>query len=118
MQEPSIHITPEGTYTLMCVDPDAPAPTRPNYRSWLHWLVINLPAHDVARGEVVVPYQPPEPAGKQRHRYLWLVFRQKARVTAKVPAKRQGFQVMEWAKQHGLDAPANGLFFWSAADEE
>lgn len=102
----------------MLVDPDAPAPTTPRYRSWLHWLIINIPSNDVARGEVVQDYMPPEPA-KGKHRYLWLLFKQRERVQARRPAKRQGFQVKEWAKDHGLDPnPSAGLFFWSAADEE
>ena len=49
---------------------------------------------------------------------MWLLFKQKARVKARRPAKRQGFQVREWAAQHGLDThPATGLWYWSAADE-
>ena len=38
-QEPEVSIQTPGTYTLMLVDPDAPSPTSPKYRSWLHWLV-------------------------------------------------------------------------------
>lgn len=99
------------------VDPDAPNPSHPKFRSWLHWLVVNIPGNDPARGEEVEAYMPPEP-GKEKHRYVWLLFRQKGRVTARRPAKRQGFQVREWAQQHGLDPrPATGLWFWSAADE-
>ena len=30
-------------YTLMMVDPDAPSPQRPTIRSFLHWLVTNIP---------------------------------------------------------------------------
>ena len=120
LQEPDVDIKvpKDGTYTLMLVDPDSPAPTTPRYRSWLHWLIINIPSNDVARGEVVESYLPPAPA-RGKHRYLWLLFKQKNRVQARRPAKRQGFQVKEWATQHGLDRnPSAGLFFWSAADEE
>jgi phosphatidylethanolamine-binding protein (PEBP) family uncharacterized protein len=119
LTEPSIEILPKNqTYTLMMVDADAPAPTTPKYRSWLHWLVINIPGNDVTRGEEVESYTHPEPS-HGKHRYLFLVFKQKNRVSARRPAKRQGFQVKEWAMQHGLDPnPAGGLFFWSAADAE
>lgn len=119
LSEPTIEIFPKShTYTLMMVDPDAPAPTTPKYRSWLHWLVINIPGTDVIRGEEVESYMPPEPA-KGKHRYLFLVFKQRDRVKARRPAKRQGFQVKDWAVQHGLDPnPCAGLFLWSAADEE
>lgn len=117
LSEPEVEIKPKNqTYTLMLVDPDAPAPNTPKYRSWLHWLVINIPSNDIIRGEEVESYMPPEPA-KGKHRYLYLLFKQKNRVVARRPAKRQGFQVKEWAMQHGLDPnPCAGLFFWSAAD--
>lgn len=32
---------------LSQVDPDAPTPKNPQFRSWLHMLVINIPANDV-----------------------------------------------------------------------
>lgn len=116
LNEPDVSIAAkDGTYTLMMVDPDAPKPTTPKYRSWLHWLVINIPGVDPSRGEEVIGYVPPEPA-EGRHRYLYLLFKQSGRVTARQPAKRQGFQVREWAKEHDLGNPVNGLFFWSAAD--
>ena len=118
LQEPSVEISPKNnTYTLMLVVADAPSPNNPKYRCWLHWLAINIPAIDIRRGEEVMLYQPPEPVSG-RHRYLWLLFQQKQRVTAKVPAQRKGFQVKEWAKQHGLGDPCADLFFWCSADDE
>jgi phosphatidylethanolamine-binding protein (PEBP) family uncharacterized protein len=112
LQEPEVKVSPQGTYTLMLVDPDAPSPHAPKYRSWLHWLVINIPANDVYRGETVTEYMPPSPV-KGKHRYLYLLYKQKGRVQVHPPARRQSFQVKEWAKDHNLESnPANGLFFW------
>lgn len=34
---------------------DSPSPASPKYRSWLQWMVINIPQHDVPRGEVGPP---------------------------------------------------------------
>ncbi|KAG4380309.1 hypothetical protein GLYMA_16G150700v4 [Glycine max] len=31
-------------YTLIAVDPDAPSPSDPNLREYLHWLVTDIPA--------------------------------------------------------------------------
>lgn len=42
----------------MC-DPDAPSPDHPKYRSWLHWIVANIPAKDPERGEEIMPYTGP-----------------------------------------------------------
>jgi hypothetical protein len=39
LQEPEVSISTPGTYTLLLVDPDAPSPHSPKYRSWLHWMV-------------------------------------------------------------------------------
>ncbi|EFN54526.1 hypothetical protein CHLNCDRAFT_13754, partial [Chlorella variabilis] len=99
-------------YTLLAVDPDAPSPHSPKHRSWLHWMVVNIPSHDPARGEVAVAYMPPEPA-KGKHRILFLLYKQQARVTVRPPSKRQGFQVRAFEKEHHLGSPAAGLFVWA-----
>lgn len=118
MHEPDVQfIDADGTYTLMMIDPDAPTPHAPKYRSWIHWLVINIPAHDISRGEEVEAYMPPEP-GKHRHRYLFLLFKQQGRVKMHRLAKRQGFQVKSFAEEHRLGNPCNGLFFWCSSDQE
>jgi hypothetical protein len=33
----------DAHYTLIMFDPDAPSPDQPSMRSWLHWLVTNVP---------------------------------------------------------------------------
>lgn len=44
---------PSGAlYSLALSDPDAPVPTNPTAREWLHWLVINAPGDDLGNGEV------------------------------------------------------------------
>ncbi|GJN38522.1 hypothetical protein PR202_gb27572 [Eleusine coracana subsp. coracana] len=42
------HVEIEGhdqarLYTLVMVDPDAPSPSKPEYREYLHWLVTDIP---------------------------------------------------------------------------
>lgn len=37
---------------------------------------VNIPQHDIKRGEVVQEYSPPEPAGKAPHRVIFLLFKQ------------------------------------------
>ncbi len=49
IDEPAISITGKGVFTMMLVDPDAPTPRAPRHRSWLLWLVKNIPATDVSR---------------------------------------------------------------------
>jgi Raf kinase inhibitor-like YbhB/YbcL family protein len=49
---------PAGTVTLalICDDPDAPSPQRPNPDPWVHWVLFNIPAEVTAL-----------PAGIDRH---------------------------------------------------
>lgn len=110
--EPEVEISPEGTYTLMLVDADAPSPHAPKFRSWLLWLVTNIPSNDIKRGETVVEYMAPEPE-RGKHRLLYLLFKQNGRLKVHPPARRQNFQVEQWAKDHDLDPkPSNGIFIW------
>ena len=81
-----------GTYTLMLVDVDSPSPKDPHHRALLLWMVVNIPSMDVARGEVVVEYEPPSPA-RGKHRYAFLLFKQSKRLMVRPPAKRRSFQV-------------------------
>ncbi|KAK8768635.1 hypothetical protein V5799_014896 [Amblyomma americanum] len=45
-----------GKFSSLCLlDVDAPSAAKPRYRSWLHWLVVNIPASKV-RALTRVPY--------------------------------------------------------------
>ena len=46
----------------MLVDPDAPDPAEPTFRSWLHWLVVDVPGGaDPAKGRTLTQYKGPSP---------------------------------------------------------
>src|SRR5579864_5633059 len=52
-------------YTIMMYDPNAARGT------YLHYLVINVPGTNIARGQTIFSYQPPSPpAGTGIHRYV------------------------------------------------
>lgn len=61
MQEaPIIEVSgTQSSYTVVMVDPDAPSPTHPKFRSWLHWLVTAIPPGDPQRGEELESYMGP-----------------------------------------------------------
>ncbi len=42
-------------------DLDAPSRQTPTYREILHWLVVNIPGKDVAKGDVRKVYRGPGP---------------------------------------------------------
>ncbi|WVZ80844.1 hypothetical protein U9M48_028290 [Paspalum notatum var. saurae] len=166
-------------FTLVMTDPDAPSPSEPSMKEWLHWLVANIPgradpsevsplvysvslrlcavdwvnelpincsdtvhkkrvrwnsrytihlhipaAHSLTSpcaylccaGETVVPYVGPRPP-VGIHRYVVVVFQQKARVTAppalapEAEAARVRFSTRAFADRHGLGLPVAAMYF-------
>ena len=58
-------------YTIVMTDPDAPSRADPKYGEWRHWVVVNVPGHDVAKGQVLTTYMgPAPPKGTGLHRYV------------------------------------------------
>lgn len=54
-------------YTLVMVDPDAPSRTNATLKNVLHWLVSNVPANELAKGDIKATYvrsQPPKDTGR------------------------------------------------------
>ncbi|KAH7698806.1 phosphatidylethanolamine-binding protein 2 [Aphelenchoides avenae] len=98
----------------MMVDPDAPFASEPFWRSWVHWLAVNMPGAQLAKGELVQNYTAPFPhpsADKGLHRYVFLVYQQRGPVTGDYygPA---AFNVQAFVKLHKLiQPPAAGNFF-------
>lgn len=59
------------------VDPDAPSRKNPDFREIRHWLVMNIPESDVAKGDEVIEYiGSGAPKGTGLHRYIFLIFKQ------------------------------------------
>eukprot|EP00246_Nothoceros_aenigmaticus_P017245 TRINITY_DN82_c0_g1_i5.p1 TRINITY_DN82_c0_g1~~TRINITY_DN82_c0_g1_i5.p1 ORF type:complete len:142 (+),score=8.85 TRINITY_DN82_c0_g1_i5:398-823(+) len=63
---PSVQIagrtSSDSYFTLVMTDPDAPSPSEPSMREWVHWIVTNIPAStDVSQGTEIVPYMGPKP---------------------------------------------------------
>ncbi|KAF7633201.1 hypothetical protein Mgra_00007391 [Meloidogyne graminicola] len=113
-------------YTLVMTDPDAPSRADPKFREWHHWLVVNIPGNDVAKGEVLSEYVgsgPPKLTGF--HRYVFLVYRQNGKIhdskhghlTNRSGEKRGCWKVHEFAKKHGLGDPIAGNFYQAEYDD-
>lgn len=67
---------PKGSlYTTIMIDPDAPSPTDPNKRDFLHWLIVN-------NDDTIVSYYGPHPP-EGLHRYYILIFEQKSTFDSK-----------------------------------
>jgi phosphatidylethanolamine-binding protein (PEBP) family uncharacterized protein len=79
-------------------DPDAAA------KSWLHWLITNIPgeANDVMEGQVVMPYTGPNPPSGI-HRYIFTLYEQPAgSIMVAKPSERGNFPVVSFERQFGL----------------
>ncbi|KAG0484910.1 hypothetical protein HPP92_008998 [Vanilla planifolia] len=101
----------ETLYTLVMVDPDAPSPTNPTNREYLHWLVTDIQeTMDASSGNEVVTYETPRtPAGI--HRIIFVLFRQEIQQTIYAPGWRQNFNTRDFAAVYNLGPPVAAVYF-------
>ncbi|KAH7707664.1 MFT1 protein [Aphelenchoides avenae] len=94
------------------VDPDAPSPTAPSERSWLHWLVVDVDGNTLNTGTVHASYNPPTPP-QGIHRYVLLAFKQNGGVPTdnNFENTRGKFNVKAYAAANSLGNPVAGNFF-------
>ncbi|XP_050552662.1 protein D3-like [Spodoptera frugiperda] len=114
-------------YTLMMIDPDAPTRQAPTYRSWLHWLVVNIPGIYIPnRGDTLVEYVGAGPPnGTGLHRYVFLVYEQPGLMeftgapvsSNRTSANRVSFSAVDFAKKFNLEDPIAGDFFQAQYDD-
>ncbi|XP_028805332.1 protein MOTHER of FT and TFL1 homolog 2-like [Neltuma alba] len=102
-------------YTLVMVDPDAPSPSEPTFREWLHWIVVDIPeGSDATQGKEVVSYMGPNPR-TGIHRYVFVAFKQRegslAGVEACLPEERANFNTRNFASKHALALPVAVVYF-------
>nr|AGC92991.1 flowering locus T [Coffea arabica] len=98
-------------YTLVMVDPDAPSPSDPNLREYLHWLVTDIPATTGASfGQKVVCYESPRPS-MVIHRFIFVLFRQLGRQTVYPPGWRQNFNTRDFAELYNLGSPVAAVYY-------
>uniref|UniRef100_N1QVK8 Uncharacterized protein n=1 Tax=Aegilops tauschii TaxID=37682 RepID=N1QVK8_AEGTA len=114
---PTMRITgrPGSLYTLVSgdgVDPDAPTPTDPSNREYLHWFVTDIPdGGDVGHGTEVMAYEKPQPTAGI-HRMAFVVFRQEVRQAIYAPGWRSNFVTRDLAECYCLGAPVAAAYFY------
>ncbi|XP_017075477.2 putative odorant-binding protein A5 [Drosophila eugracilis] len=116
---------PESFYTIVMICPDAPNRENPMYRSWLHWLVVNVPGLDIAKGQPISEYfgpLPPKDSGVQR--YLILVYQQsdkldfdEKKIELSNADGHSNFDVMKFVQKYEMGNPVAGNIFQSRWDE-
>ncbi|CAG2177524.1 unnamed protein product, partial [Oppiella nova] len=118
-KEPHVEWAPEqnALYTLAMVDPDAPSRVTPVWRSYKHWLVMNIPAGQVSGGDIVAGYTgPAPPEGTGLHRYAILIYQQPDGHIDPPPRDdslehRPYFSIEDFARNYTLGEPVAGNFF-------
>ncbi|XP_075504057.1 protein MOTHER of FT and TFL1-like [Primulina tabacum] len=103
---------PTDLYTLVMTDPDAPSPSEPSMREWIHWIVTDIPGcTNVTRGKEVLPYAGPRPP-VGIHRYILVLFRQKVAMSAlEPPGCRSHFNTRAFAHHFDLGMPVATVYF-------
>ncbi|ONK81145.1 uncharacterized protein A4U43_C01F25770 [Asparagus officinalis] len=98
-------------YTLVMVDPDAPSPSDPTLREYLHWLVTDIPGTTEAKyGQEVVCYENPRPS-LGIHRIVFVLFQQLGRQIVYAPGWRQNFNTRDFAELYNLGSPVAAVYY-------
>ncbi|KAK9192574.1 hypothetical protein WN944_003267 [Citrus x changshan-huyou] len=74
-------------YTLVMVDPDAPSPSDPGLREYLHWPTVGI------------------------HRFVFVLFRQHVKQNVCAPGWRQNFSCKDFAELYNLGSPVAAVYF-------
>nr|BDG58481.1 flowering locus T-like protein 1 [Allium sativum] len=98
-------------YTLVMVDPDAPSPSNPRLREYLHWMVTDIPGGTGSNfGQETVCYESPRPTAGI-HRFVFILFQQLGRQTVYAPSWRQNFNTREFAENYNLGSSVAAVYF-------
>ncbi|CAA7402213.1 unnamed protein product [Spirodela intermedia] len=99
-------------YTLVMTDPDAPSPSDPTMREWVHWIVVDIPGGtDPSQGRELLQYMGPRPP-VGIHRYVFALFRQRgAFPPIPPPTPRSNFCTRDFAAQFDLALPVAGVYY-------
>nr|QLM02225.1 mother of FT and TFL1 1 [Gomphichis scaposa] len=114
LSPPTVNISgrPFDFFTLVMTDPDAPSPSEPSLREWVHWVVVNIPGGtDASQGQEVVPYTSPKPP-LGIHRYVMVLFHQQSVFPAVAPlVSRANFSTRDFAVRYDLGLPVAVVYF-------
>ncbi|XWS48259.1 hypothetical protein CRYUN_Cryun13aG0059300 [Craigia yunnanensis] len=99
-------------YTLVMTDPDAPSPSEPSMREWVHWIVSDIPGGtNPNRGKEILLYMGPSPP-VGIHRYILVLFQQKGPLgPVQQPTSRANFNTRLFADHLNLGLPVATVYF-------
>ncbi|GLT63535.1 hypothetical protein SLA2020_360940 [Shorea laevis] len=99
-------------YTLVMTDPDAPSPSEPSMREWVHWIVVDIPGGtNPNQGKEILHYVGPRPP-VGIHRYVLVLFQQKGPLgLVDQPTSRANFSTRAFAEHLDLGLPVATVYF-------
>ncbi|GLJ55965.1 hypothetical protein SUGI_1201410 [Cryptomeria japonica] len=98
-------------FTLIMTDPDAPSPSDPTGREYLHWMVTDIPgSKSNSFGCEMVGYENPRPM-VGIHRYVFVLFKQNRKGSVEPPPSRCHFNTRQFAERNGLGLPVAAVYF-------
>nr|ANS56351.1 FT-like protein [Zamia furfuracea] len=101
----------ETFYALVMTDPDAPSPSNPTLREYIHWIVVDIPAGGSnLSGQELMVYESPRPIIGV-HRFVFALFKQMGRQTVVEPESRLHFSTRDFAAINGLGLPVAAVYF-------
>ncbi|EDW03752.1 putative odorant-binding protein A5 [Drosophila grimshawi] len=115
----------EGSYyTIMMISPDAPSRELPIYRSWIHWLVVNVPGTDVSKGQLLSEYFGPIPLKDSGLcRFVALVYHQsdkldfdEQKMELKSSVDHSNFDVEKFTQKYDMSTPCAANVFQAKWD--
>nr|AGZ20210.1 FT4 [Allium cepa] len=102
---------PRMFYTLVMVDPDAPNPSNPSLKEYLHWMLVDIPANmDGSFGTELMEYVSPQPTSGI-HRIVFVLYQQLCKESVFAPDVRHNFDTRKFAREHYLGPPVAALYF-------
>ncbi|KAK4882075.1 hypothetical protein RN001_005394 [Aquatica leii] len=106
-------------YTLAFLDPDAPSRQNPFVKTFVHWLVGNIPGTQIHMGNTLTEFigsAPPPDSGE--HRYTFLVYKQlrkiqfnETKLTTANFEERKNFSLGGFVEKYNLGTPFAGNFY-------
>ncbi|XP_020599122.1 protein RICE FLOWERING LOCUS T 1-like [Phalaenopsis equestris] len=99
-------------YTLVMVDLDAPNPSNPTLKEYLHWMVTDIPGTtDASFGRELIGYESPRPV-IGIHRIVFALLRQRHRRNIiSAPNARENFCTQAFADTYDLSFPVAAAYF-------
>lgn len=138
-QEPELVVEEDDRFTLVLTDPDAPSNKDHKWSEYCHWVVTDLHLNannlesldslstilDLSKGNEIVEYVgPAPPKNTQKHRYVFLLYKQDPKAHLVAPPDRPswgtgipGSGVRDWVKKHGGSSQLLGVNFFYAQNE-